>query len=264
MKNAGIMLKNWITLTLCMIAGIFVFSCGLEEVLIVPDPTVTYNNPLYSSDDSLTWYFSFKTVSDSDKNFIGTDVYYKIYNDYNKLISERSSILSVNTSSNSSAAATKMVETYNYQTLGSSQNSGNAVYFPNTTPQTVVIRLKTYVNADPSSEGAQDQYKSHACVGVKAEGKTLYTYKQYIPYRNGNRKSFDFFDDNDDDKNRVRDCLPVYGDSDYCCNESDKSTSFEEYYVQMFAVGVAFNQEKVSSEYSLVLDLGSVPIKKNE
>ena len=43
-----------------------------------------------------------------------------------------------------------------------------------------------------------------------------------------------------------------------------KDKTFDEYYVQMFAVGVALNPQTVTSSYSLVLDLGSVPIKKGE
>lgn len=248
---------------LCIITGIFVSSCGLEEVLTVEEPTVTHNSPLYSSSDSLTWYFSFKSSSDSGPNFVGTDVYYKIYNDSSKLTSERSSILSVNTSSNSSDAAKRMIETYTYQPLGTSAATDSSVFVPEL-GRSVAFRLKTslsYAN-DPASAVAADRYKSHACIGLKSD--TQYIFKDYIPFRNGNKKSFDFFDANEDDKNRTRDALPQYGDSDYSCNESDKDKSFDEYFVQIFAVGVALNPETVTSSYSLVLDLGSVPIKKDE
>lgn len=259
MRNAGFMHKDCSILILCILAGIFVSSCGLEEIITVQEPTVVHNAPLYSSSDSLTWYFSFETSPDSDA--IGTDVYYKIYNDSSKLSSERSSILSVNTSTNSTEAAKRMIDTYGYQPLGSNPSTSNSVYFPEK-KRSVVFRLKNYAHADSSSYNVQDRYKSHACVGLKSG--TEYEFTGYIPFRNGNRKSFDFFDDNDDDKNRTRDALPVYGDSDYSCTESDKDKSFDEYFVQIFAVGVALNLETVTASYSLVLDLGSVPIKKDE
>lgn len=266
MKNAGFMQKNLFLLILCTIAGIFVSSCGLEEILTVEEPTVVLNAPLYSSSDSLTWYFSFVSSGDSGERFIGTDVYYKIYNDSSKLSSDRSSILSVNTSSNSTEAAKRMIETYGYQPLGTSSNTGNFVFVPES-KVSVVFRLKTSLSyaSDHDSAVAQDRYKSHACIGIKAANSTSYDWKNsIIPLRNGNRKSFDFFDADENDKNRTRDALPVYGDSDYSCNESDKDKSFDEYYVQAFAVGVAIDDQTVTANYSLVLDLGSVPIKKDE
>ena len=255
------MQKNLFFLVLCIFTGIFLSSCGLEEVLTVEEPTVTYNNPLYTSADPLTWYFSFKTSADSGENFIGTDVYYKIYNSSSTLSSERSSILAVNTSTNSSAAATRMVETYSYQSLGTSISTDNSVYFPERN-SSVIFRLKTSKSADASTATSDDRYRYHACVGTRIG--TSYNYELYIPYRNGNLKSFDFFDENEDDKNKVRDVLPVYGDADYKCAEADKDKTFDEYYIQIFAVGVALNPETVTSNYSLVLDLGSVTIKKGE
>lgn len=256
------MQKNFLFPILCMIAGIFLSSCGLEEVLTVEEPTITHNDPLYSTDEYTKWYFSFKTSADSGENFIGTDVYYKIYNSSSTLSSERSSILSVNTSTNSSAAPTRMIETYSYQPLGTSKSIDSSVFFPQVN-RSVVFRLLTYANADDSSASADERYIDHACVGIK--NGTLYDYTDYIPFRNGNRKSFDFFDNDEDDKDKkTRDVLPEYGDADYKCAEADKDKTFDEYYVQMFAVGVALNPQTVTSSYSLVLDLGSVPIKKGE
>ena len=261
MKDAGIVMrKNCLIVFFCIIAGIIFSSCGLEEVLTVEEPALTYNNPRYDSHEWANWYFNFKTSSDSGSNFIGTDVYYKIYNSISTLDSEHSSILSVNTSTNGTAAATRMIETYSYQPLGSSIPTDEAVYFPER-GSTVVLRLKSYVYASDASNN--DTYFSfHACVG-RRDG-TEYKYASYIPFRNGNKKSFDFFDEDDDDSSDMRDVLPEYGDSDYKCSDSDKDKSFDEYYVQLFAVGVALNPATVTASYSLVLDLGSVPIRKGE
>lgn len=266
MNNAGVMRKNLLILLSCMIAGVFVSSCGLEEVVSVTEPAVTYNNPLYSNADRLSWYFNFKTSEDSDEKFIGTDVYYKIYNNYSTLTSEKSSILSVNTSTNSSAAATRMIDTYKYQPLGTSVPTEKTVFFPET-GKSVVLRLKDYTYAEKYTVPAglstmEPIYSSYACVGIKYADSAPYTYQGYIPFRAGNQKSFDFFDDDNDNKGGARDVLPVDGDIDY--KHSSSPSSPDTYYVQMFAVGVALIPETVSASYSLVLDLGSVPIRKGE
>ncbi|MBR1404757.1 MAG: hypothetical protein IJ558_11360 [Treponema sp.] len=263
MKRASTLLKNLFFVFFCGAAGIFLSSCGLEEVIVVDEPTVTYNDPLYSSTEYLTWYHSFKTSNDSGDSFIGTDVYYKIYNNSSSLTSQRASILNVNTTSNGSAAATRMIETYSYQQLGASASTGNSVYFPSTERnRTVVFRLKTYANADAASANNDDRYTMHACVGVKQTNATKYDYRDYIPFRNGNAKSFDFFDDDDDDDDETRDVEPVEGDADYYYTAT--ASEDDTYYVQLFAVGVAFDSSSVSNSYSLVLDLGSVPIRKNQ
>ena len=272
MRNAGIIHEQIFPLVLCVVAGFFNFSCGLEEVLTIEDPIVTYNNPLYSSADPLTWYFNFAPSSDDGESFLGTEVYYKIYNNYSTLLSERSSILAVNSSTNSSAAASRMIETYTYQPLGTSANTNNVVFVPvEDGTGRIVIRLKTYrdglgeVPADETStayneyvENKKTRYYYEACIGQLSG--TEYSYKDYVPMRNGNAKSFDFFDYNET-KNSVN-VEPSAGDTDY-----KQSSSFSEencYYVQMFAVGVAIDSETVSNSYSLVLDLGSVPIRDGE
>ena len=260
MKNAGNIISIACSV-FCFIFGVFLSSCGLEEVLTVEEPTVTYNYPSYDSSDYLTWYISFKTSSDSGESFIGTDVYYKIYNSSSSLTSQRAAINALNTSSNSSSDATKMIDSYSYQPLGASKSTGNSVYFPES-GRTVVLRLKTYLSADSSNADSDSRYQDHACVGVKSD--TSYDYKEYIPFRNGNKKSFDFFDANDDDDSNACDVLPEFGDSDYFCAESDKDKTFDEYYVQLFAVGVALNPETVTASYSHTLDLGAIPIRREQ
>ena len=268
MKNAGFMQKKLTVVILCIIAGIFVFSCGLEEVLSLDAPTVTQNNPLYSSTDYLTWYSAFTTEESSQpEQFIGTEVYYKIYNNYSSLTSQRSAILSVNTTSNSSAAATRMIETYTYQPLGTSVNTGRVVFVPNSgSNRRVIIRLKNYLDGSGVT-GDSDRFNFVACIGFRSGESFDYTYDgdYYIPYRNGNSKSFDFFDYDEDNKGGSRDVEPVEGDSDYFHNSNGFSEGYENtYFVQLFAVAKAWNTDTCAPSYSLVLDLGSIPIKKGE
>ncbi|WP_294430246.1 hypothetical protein [uncultured Treponema sp.] len=261
-------MKNLSNLFFCLIAGIFVSSCGLEEVLSLDAPTVTQNDPLYTSTDYLTWYSAFITEERSQpEQFIGTEVYYKIYNNYSSLTSQRSAILSVNTTSNSSAAATRMIETYTYQPLGTSVNTGRVVFIPNNGQnRRVIIRLKNYLDGSGAT-GDSDRYNFVACIGIYGETGFDYKYsgEYYIPYRNGNSKSFDFFDYNEDNKGGSRDVEPVEGDADYFYNSSGFSDGYDNtYFVQMFAVAKAWNTDTCAPSYSLVLDLGSVPIKKGE
>ncbi len=261
MKDAGFMQKNLFLLILCITAGIFVSSCGLEEVLSLDAPTVTQNNPLYSGDDPLYYYHAFYTEeAKQPEEFIGTEVYYKIYNNYSSLNSQRSAILSVNTSSNSSAAATRMIETYTYQPLGTSENTGNVVFVPSTgVNRRIIIRVKNYQNGTGYS-GDSDRYHFAACVRIADS-----LYEPYIPYRTGNSKSFDFFDYDEDNKGGTRDVEPAEGDTDYYYNSSGFSDGYDNtYFVQLFAVAKAWNTTTCAPSYSLVLDLGSVPIRKGE
>ena len=269
MKKAGVARRKSFVLFLCAVIGFFVSSCGLEVVYSIQEPTVTHNDPLYSSSDPLTWYFSFTTAPASDVDglsYTGTDVYYKIYNNKSSLDSQKSAILSVNTETNGNAAATRLIETYSYQQLGTSTGTDNAVFFEGHDNRRVVLRLKNYQNGiEGSSSDMRTRYSLAACVGYYENAdSTEFTYESYIPYRCSGvgARSFDFFDYDDDDKNGTRDIEPVEGDIDYY-----HSTTFSEesrYYVQLFAIARAWDTSSVAPVYSLVLDLGSVPIGERE
>lgn len=269
-RQTSIIPRKLMSALFCVFAGFIVSSCGMDEVISIEEPTVTYNDPLYSSSDPLTWYFNFKTAPGSDADglgYTGTDVYYKIYNNYSNLTSQRNAINSVNTSSSGSTAATRMIETYSYQPLGTSTSTNKAVFFEGHDSTTVIFRLKNYQSGISNESADSDdllktRYTLNACIGYKVS--TDYTYEEYVPYRNSavGNKSFDFFDYDEDDKGGTRDVEPAEGDADYY-----HSASFSEencYYVQLFAVARAWNTESVSPVYSLVLDLGSVPIRKGE
>ncbi|MBR1536372.1 MAG: hypothetical protein IJ630_05490 [Treponema sp.] len=257
MKKAGIMRIFFRNFFLSIIAGFFVSSCGLEEVITIEEPTVTNHYPSYEDSNYLVWYFDFLTEDNdnsSESRYLGTDIYYKIYSNTTNLTSQKSSILAVNTASNGSSASTRMIETYGYQPLGSSASTGNVVYVPAANSnRRVILRLKNYMDGD---ETIENYYEQNACVII---GGVL---QSYIPYRYGNSKSFDFFDYDEDNTNGSRDVEPVDGDSDYYYNST--FTESDTYYVQLFAVGKAWNTDTCSASYSLVLDLGSVPIRKGE
>lgn len=227
----------------CLFFGI---SCGLEEVIVVTEPTVTYNYPSYSSDDYTNFYCEFLTQETSQpESFLGTEIYYKIYNNSSTLTSERSSITSVNTTSNGSAAATRMIETYTYQALGANPQSAYSIFLPSAgANRRVYFRLV--------DNGTGDDLLAD----IRINGTSI----DKIPYRYSNDKSFDFFDNDDSDDSDKIDVEPQSGDSDY---KYSSTTSVEgRYFVQFFAVGIAWDSNSLTRSYSLVLDLGAIPIIK--
>ncbi len=254
-KTLSIFLKKSFCAFFFAWGAFFFVNCGLDTVISINEPTITKNDPLYSSDDYLTWYFSFTTNErNQQESFVGTEIYYKIYNNYSNLVSQRNAITAVNSTSNGTAAATKMIDTYTYQPLGTYPVSGNSPFIEtNGTNKDVVLRLKTYTGNE--SYSGDDIESFRACVKISNE------LQSYVPFRNGNTKSFDFFDDNDDDTAKTRDVEPENGDTDFYYSSSPSAS--DTYYVQLFAVGVAFDSDNLSNTYSLVLDLGSVPIKKD-
>lgn len=302
MKSFPMASKIFITCILALAETFFV-SCGLEDVITVNAPTSLINSPLYSGDDYLKWYASFRVnETDQPDSFSGTEIYYKIYNNSSDLISQRNSILSVNTSSNSTAAATRMVDTYQYQVLGAhsfktGKTVSQSVFVPADILKNslnVAFRVKTYTgneNYGANGEDVSDFEQFRACIkfsgrlrafvndstvfvgydssegwkyfsGASGGSGTAVAYNDIdfiVPARN-NRKSFDFFDEQDTDSDE--NVEPSESDDDY--KHNDSASASDTYYVQFFAVGVAFDGSSLSNAYSLVLDLGSVPIIKNK
>lgn len=247
MRQTAAAFKN--TLIFLMLACCLFFggSCGLEEVIVVDEPTVTYNNPLYSDSNYANFYCEFLTSESNQlESFIGTEVYYKIYNNSTTLVSEQSSITSVNTSSNTGAAATRMIDSYSYQQLGSSPQNPDSIFIPSGGSN-----RKIYIR--PVDNGIGDDLKADIRINDISVGR--------IPFRYSNDKSFDFFDNDDSDSSDKVDVEPVDGDLDY--KRSSTATDSEKYFIQFFAVGVAFDPNSLTRSYSPVLDLGSIPIIKD-
>jgi hypothetical protein len=223
-------------------------GCGLTEYYTLDAPTVTYNSPSYTTTDYTAKYFDFLTresgmtdylSSSSDFVFLGTAVYYKIYNNYSTMLSRNSSISSVNTSSNYSSAATKMIETYEYQQLGTDSGTITPLVSATGSNRRVYIRLMHY--------GSSNDYAAKITIA----GTEL-----AVPLRVGNKYTFDFGRTSSDDDNAV----PVSGDDDV---EYGTASSSGKWYVDMYAVAVGRDSSYTTS-YSLVLHLGSVTIDQNE
>lgn len=275
------------------VAEALFFSCGLEEIITVNEPKTTYIDPLYNSNEPLSWYCSFATEEGGQPDsFVGTEVYYKIYNNTTNLLSQRSAINSVNTTSNASTAATRLITTYSFQPLSVYPPvSGQSVFAPKNGANTrITFRPKSRAGSESYSgdsfesfracvkywgqlrgfvsgasglmylyyDSGTDGWSYSASYNESGSGYTAVDYydiRFLVPYRS-NGKSFDFFDELDTDLDE--NVEPEEGDDDYYHNAT--ASAEKTYYVQFFAVAVAFDTANLTNSYSLVLDLGSIPI----
>ena len=104
--------------TVCLF--LFNSSCGLETFYVIESPNTTVHEPLYSSIFEEDKYFEFITNERKYEgiNFIGTDVYYKIYRNASVMETESQSIKTTSINDDSSSkAANQMIESYHFQAL---------------------------------------------------------------------------------------------------------------------------------------------------
>lgn len=247
-------MKRFIGLLFC---GIFFVSCGLDEIIFVEEPVQLNNNPSYDS-DYLQQYHEFVSniPNDLESGFLGCDIYYKIYNNLNTMISEKNSIDAVNDDESSVTPYSKL-EQFKYQQLKYGvvkddsteldERSGN-IFFENG-GSTIRLRLKTYQKSEDENLRAI----------VKVDNAPLVIEGSYCQPLRYNLKTFDFFDEweTDFDINAA----PVDGDDDFSYSTSNDPDT---YYVQLFAINVAWDGNTLSNIYSLVLNLGNVSIKRGE
>lgn len=227
-------------------------ACGLDTInVVLDDPCYPSHTPDvdFQFDES---YFEFTVRKlDNANDFGQTTVYYKIYNDKSKALSEASSLISASEDSvRKLTSVTTMTDQFGYKELhyldkttgrSKSLNLSNARH-------TIWIRLTNY---DDTSE----EYSA----GIKVDNQ-LYG----IPVRR-NGKTFDFGRTGENDEN------PSVNISDANSTDSDtkgfleKQAEDEEniFYVVMFTAFQMFNDsyEPVNSP---VHHLGLVKINANE
>ena len=284
-------------------------SCGLDTIILIDPPTIRDNSPTYSTEEYAILYIDFQTnESSANMNieggaFLGTDVFYKIFNNYKDATSYQSAIENLNTTSNGDAAAARMIDTYKYQPLlkkvrradGTVLQVSDSVFVPQKgSSRKIYFRPLTYASSDAidlrSSIAIPHGYNStyggevYSYMGYDpTKGAVTYNWVKatnewydtngaslnyadlifFEPYRNlsGKNRSFDFFDQND--TNYDENVEPVDGDEDYKHNETWSDENKATYYVHFYAVGVANDTTSCTLSYSLVLDLGIIPIRKN-
>ncbi|MCI1210079.1 MAG: hypothetical protein LKF96_11615 [Treponema sp.] len=221
-------------------------GCGLETYYVLEPPTVASHVPTTDSVGEEK-YFAFRT-NDSYNNSLddikykGTAVYYKIYTNLSTMNSHISAISALNTSSNYSKAAKKMIETYGYQQLGTDDGTVHPLIEASSgSGQNVIIRLTNYYE-DLADDDAK--YLNEPIITIADADFS-------VPKRYDNKYSFDF------GRTGNYDGTPSSDDTDV--EYSSSFTTSDIWYVDMYAVAVGLDTT-YSKLYSLVLHLGSISI----
>lgn len=247
--------------------GLFFFSsCGLETYYYLDPPNVEHE-PIYSSSDQLQFYFSFRTKEDGDNNtdqgtfkFLGTYVYYKIYNSYSEMKTREDAVSTLNSSTNYTAAADRIISTYKYQVLGFSAGSYDPTIESSGSSRYVYIRLNDY--------GDEEAYKASICVGSEllSSYDSNYAVKLadgtvVVPKRTDGANVKHGFNFNSEDSSSDENPVPVSDDPDVYLSTSASSEGT--WYVDMYAISVG-QDESLSKSYSQVAFLGSVAIYESD
>ena len=250
MKRGGAVRRKYhlyelFSLALCCLCF---FGCGLQEYYVVEAPFIIQQEPKYDSEFTLR-YFDFKTNETENPNrgsfvFLGTAVYYKIYNRHESITGVTSALSSANNSTDASYAANLLKDTYKYVQLGSEAGSTPLIAATGA-DRRIYIRLTNYQN--------DARYQAKIIVGYTGDSSVAAT---MVPRREGNRYSFDFGRTSlDPDTNKV----PVEGEDDYSHSGSFSSAYPNTYFVDMYAVSVG-RDENYTLQYSPVLHLGTVAV----
>lgn len=223
----------------CLI--LFNISCGLDTFYVIGEPINTSQMPQYNSIEPKDRYFEFQTneVDVPGLNFIGTDVYYKIYDKYNNLSSEVSNINSIinDTERNSNSAST-LIDTYKYQKLTYPENTKMALIPSNEENRIVTIRLTDY----GTSYASEITFSNNTFKPVRA--RAVNSDNKYLTFNFG--------------RNGINDKRPLKGDADFSSSDSSDG----KYYVAMYAVGLG-EDAAYTQYFSNLIFLGEVTIDAN-
>jgi len=248
-----------------LLCGCFLFlntSCGLDQYVYVDSPYYTNHEPAVeknSLSDYDTSYFDFYTNENgmkefisgsSDFIFIGTEVYYKIYNSYDKMNSDKNSLYSLSVN-NEYAAAEKLINTtsaggYQYLPLRV-EGYNESVLVPATgTNRRVYIRLTDYL-----SEAA---YAAKVTLNNTPIGGTS------VPKRNMQVGGYSFNFGRKNKGNTQEYKVPEKDEADVYYDSS--ITNNGKWYVSLYAVAIGRNSD-YSMSYSNICYLGTVCIDAN-
>lgn len=254
--------KCKIIFSFLLVACLFLFnlSCGLDTYEVFESPEQYIHQPEADELGEYDRYFEFYTNEPSSSgsystiSYLGTSVYYKIYNSKAQAETEKNILISRSEDSENSAnASTYMMSTYAYQELLSSSGR-NTVLIP-----TAYKNQLVHIRLNNSSAGN---------AGILVDGKNIKNSAEAsLPRRYKDDLSFNF-DSYDKERNDGR--VKVYNnegsDVDLDVKYLSTSPSSEEndiqngvWYVVMFAVGVARDMT-FTLNYSNILYLGTVKI----
>ncbi len=227
----------------CLIFFIFT-SCGLDTTYYVESPSFTGHTVSYTSSDRTEHYFTFRTqenYSNSSFTFLGTEVYYRIYDNASTMLSTENSIDALSDTAQGAA----VVNSYGYRTLKlASGGTPSPLIAATGSNRYVYVRLSNYNTSDYQAcvcVGFSDmtKYEASCCIGCP---------KRFL----GSNYGFDFGKDSSNP-------VPVSGDSD-----ASVSSSSSTYYIDVYAVAVGLDTVTNTTSYSSALRLGSVTVRTSD
>ena len=268
MKTAGLLREKITTIVILLSACFFLVQntgCGLDSFYVLDAPLSDGHTAYYTADDYAQKYFSLMTyetgtnadylTSSSELSFKGTEIYYKIYNNLSTMLSNQSTVSSLNTASNYSAAAERLIETQGYKQLKLSNGAITPLIKATGKNRYVYIRLTDY--------GGSEAYQQGICVASSImnsyDSSNALTYNgvAVFPRRYINSSyTFNFGGDNSD-----TDKVPTKDDDDVTWSTTTTETG--KWYVDMYAISIG-KDTTFSNSYSLVLHLGSMTIVQGE
>lgn len=219
-------------LILCTFSVCFFSACGLDVFYILEPPVFIRTSV---GDDAINRYYIFRTqevanmVAEYQDIFLGTEIYYKLYNSRSRMQSDTSQISAANTA-NSQNGADRMISSLNYQKM-----------MLKDTPQEILIE-RTGTNRDIElrlyREGDKTEKPGDTQPYFKIDGVD-----QGIPMRYNNKA----FDDVDE-----------FTGSDV---DSTTGDSPDKWYITAYAVSTGMNTE-LQTFYSQVVHLGEIEVDK--
>ena len=239
------------------ICAVAIFGgCGLDEFYVLDAPDNVIHRASITTSDANERYCEFETNETSSTmqqyksstaafRFLGTAVYYKIYNNTDILNKAVTSISSANTSSTYSSAV-QILKSRGYQPLGVAEGFRDPLVeaTPGTSNARVRIRLTNFQEASSPDTKAQ--------ITISGGATATFTPERYYT-GSGEGVTFDFGRSGD------RNEEPTSGDSSDTDSSIEIFSDGKKYYVDMWAFAVG-RDTTYTHYYSRVLHLGTVAI----
>ncbi len=251
--------------TFCPFFFVLFFSCGIDNFYYLDKPKLYGDIPFVSGNgilgDEIKNYFTCMTNeesgsgdnylyfdSSSEFRFLGTAIYYRIYNSSSEMLSVENSMASrMDSSSSASSAADYLISAYGYKQLATSGGIVSPLIQSGSNPDNrfVYIRLTDWNDLQKASICVSDsrlvQYDD-SCT-LKVNGQTVYP-------RRENGKGFDF------SESSLESPVPSSSDSDVSWSAGDSGDG-SVMYVDMYAVSVG-RDISYALTYSVPVFLGSI------
>lgn len=238
--------KNILGIIVCLFIFNFA-SCGLDSFYVIEAPKQGRANPMYSSVEEIEKYFEFYTYEAwfdpaSEFKFAGTDVYYRIYNNSDTLVSETSRIQTLaDSTTSSSSAATTLVDTYKYTKLKLRGHKQSTLIPYTGSDRKVHIRLSDFDENDIARIEIDSVYQGEPLRNSSDE--LTFKFNKYKENTDRNRK-------------------PLEGDSDVKYGRFSQ-TDPNEWYIAMFALAVG-RDSTFTEIQSIPVYLGSICIQEDD